>query len=185
MLNILEEKKIAQNHIQLLENRIARLKFEEDRTKKRIEETKKHSEMALRTRERRIKELAEREKLKQKKKELEVVNREKVVAFKKQNSSRIHELREQIYIENARTKKQIDLDVAEGLHEMQKKVDSKFAKKCSKTRAQFAEMRMQEERRREAVQVREMELVDQYAQRLEGQRKLAEILAMAAQHPFS
>ena len=54
MLNILEEKKIAQNHIQLLENRIARLKFEEDRTKKRIEETKKHSEMALRTRERRI-----------------------------------------------------------------------------------------------------------------------------------
>ena len=46
---------------------------------------------------------------------------------------------------------------------MQKKVDAKFAKKCSMTRAQFAEMRMQEERRREAVQAREIELVEQYA----------------------
>ena len=175
MLNVIEEKKITENQVQLLENRIARLKFEEDRTRRKIDETKRQTEIAMRTRERRMKDLEERERVKQIRREQDIINKERVVTFKKQNTSRINELREQIHTDNSRNKKEIDMDVAEGLCDMQRRRDEKFAQLCQKTRAQFSELRIQEERRREQSQKKEINLVDAYQKRMDDQKRLAEL----------
>jgi len=77
MLEAVEEKRKTDKQLKLLENRVQRLEYEEERAKKKLEETKKKTEVVVKIKERHQRDIDEKLKLQQKMREDEQTQRER------------------------------------------------------------------------------------------------------------